>query len=586
MLSELRIRNFAIIDDLDLELAPGLLMFTGETGAGKSIMIDAVELLVGGRAESEVVRTGADAAILEAVYRLDPVVREAARAVLAREQLDDGGEEVVVSREIRLEGRNVCRVNGRMVTLGLLRELGELLVDVHGQSEHLSLLRVRHHLDLLDRYAEVEPMLEAYQSVYDEWKGVQEERAALEDRDRESAQRADYLQFQIEEIEGARLQPGEEEELQSERARLANAEKLSKLSEAAVAALEEGLQGEISASDLLGQAVESIAELAEVDSGLDDLRDEAQALSEQVLDLASRVRSYGEGVEFNPRRLNEVEERLALIGNLKRKYGGSVEEILAHAEQAQTELEEITGAEERIEELKAREAELIGRVGELGAELSDARKQAARELAAGVEQELKDLQMAGAQFEVRLEWVEAEHGAPVDGRRVRFNRRGLDEVEFMVAPNPGEGLKPLVKIASGGETSRLMLALKGVLAEADETPTLIFDEIDQGIGGRVGAIVGQKLAALSEGHQVLCITHLPQMAAFGRGHYRVGKQVRDGRTVTRVHKLEGEQRVTELAVMLGGDSEPNRESARALLGEVDRGDTALVANTAEVPRGS
>ncbi len=565
MLSKLRIQNFAIIDDLELDLGPGLLIFTGETGAGKSIIIDAVELLVGGRADSEVVRTGADTALLEAEFRIDPIVEAPIRAVLAREELDDGAEDLVLSREIRLEGRNICRVNGRIVALNLLREIGDILVDVHGQSEHLSLLRVRHHLDLLDRFAGAEARRRTYAQSFDALSEVRDQLKSLRGRDREAAQRADYLAFQIEEIEAARLQPGEEGELQSERSRLANAEKLTTLSDAAVAALEQGLHGEISASDLLGQAVEAVDELAEIDESLSELRDEAQALSEHVLELAGRVRSYAEGIEFNPRRLEEVEERLALIGDLKRKYGGSIEEIMAHAEAARAELEEIAHAEDRIQELEEREAQLLGEVGRLGEELSQVRGEAVQALAEGVERELVDLQMGGARFEVRQEWREEPDGAPVDGRRVAFDRKGLDDVEFMVAPNPGEGLKPLVKIASGGETSRLMLGIKGVLAEADETPTLIFDEIDQGIGGRVGAVVGRKLGALSAGHQVLCITHLPQLAAFGRRHYRVEKEVREGRTVTRVRPLEGESRVRELAMMLGGVSEPNLDSARALL---------------------
>ncbi|MDX1600174.1 MAG: DNA repair protein RecN [Anaerolineales bacterium] len=577
MLTELRIQNFAIIDQLELKLEPGLLMFTGETGAGKSIMIDAVEFLVGGRADSDVVRTGTETALLEAAFHIDPSVREQVHNILTREEVDDGADDILVSREIRLAGRNICRVNGRVVTLSLLREIGDLLVDVHGQSEHLSLLRVRHHRELLDRFAGADEVRKAYVDAYDEWREVSAALHDLQERDQEAAQRADYLEFQIEEIEAARLEVGEDEELQSERSRLANAEKLASLSEAAVAALDEGLQGEISASDLLGQAVENIDELADVDEGLDDLRDEAQALSEQVLDLARRIRSYGESVEYNPRRLNEVEERLALIGGLKRKYGGSVEEILEHAERARQELDEITNAEERIEELQTRSQELLHQIGQRGEHLSNARREAADELAEGVERELEELQMAGARFNVRIEQRDDPQGAFVGDRRIAFDRSGLDDVEFMVAPNPGEGPKPLVKIASGGETSRLMLALKGVLAEADETPTLIFDEIDQGIGGRVGAVVGRKLAALSEGHQVLCITHLPQMAAYGSTHYSVDKEVHDGRTVTRARRLDESQRVTELAVMLGGANEPNRESARALLEEAAGSEKALQA---------
>lgn len=567
MLRRLRISDFAIIRELDLELDRGLMILTGETGAGKSIMIDAVELLIGGRADSAVVRSGSETAMLEAAFTLDPAVRPALLEILQREELldDEGADEIVVSREIRLEGRNICRVNGRIVALALLREIGDLLVDVHGQSEHLSLLRVRHHLSLLDRYAGVDDELDAYRQAFDSLTSVRQELRTLRGHERDSSQRADFLAFQIDEIKTAKLKVGEESDLKGEQARLANAEALARLSEAAVVTLEEGLHGEISASDLIAQAVESIAELAEIDPELEHLRDESQLLLEQVTDLARRLRLYGEGLEFNPGRLDEVEARLSLLQDLKRKYGGSIEEILEYAERAQSELDGISHAEERIEELEAAEADLLEQVGRLGSQLSERRREAASSLAAEVERELRDLNMAGAKFEVASEWIESSEGAPVGERRIAFTRTGLDRVEFMVAPNPGEGLKSLVKVASGGETSRLMLALKSVLAEADETPTLIFDEIDQGIGGRVGAIVGGKLWNLARSHQVLCITHLPQLAAHGDRHYRVEKRVEDGRTETDVRWMRDEDKLSELALMLGGATEPNLESARGLL---------------------
>lgn len=579
MLTELAIRDFAIINKLDLSFGPGLLVLTGETGVGKSIMVDAVELLIGGRADSAVVRSGADKAFLEATFRLDPVIREFVQGILEREQLLDDGDdgEVHLSREIRLEGRNVCRVNGRIVTLSLLRELGDSLVDVHGQSEHLSLLRVQHHRRLLDRYLGAEETLAAYRSHYRSLMEVREELADLRERDREAAQRADFLSFQIEEIESAQLRPGEDEELKSEQARLANAEKLSILTEAATAALDEGLRGEIAASDLLGQAVESVEELAGVDNSMDGIHIEAQALLEQVTDLARRLRVYREGIEYNPTRLDEVEERLSLVQNLQRKYGGSIDEVLAYAEEARAELETITHAEQRVEELQLEEEELLSVLAAHGVELSRTRRVAADSLAEAVALELQDLNMAGAEFGVDLRWQDDPQGVPVEERRVTFGPHGLDQIEFLVAPNPGEGLKPLVKIASGGETSRLMLGMKGVLAEADEIPTLIFDEIDQGIGGRVGAVVGRKLRALTAGHQVLCITHLPQLAAYGARHYKVDKQVRGGRTETIVRELAEADRVQELASMLGGDSAPNLESAQALLAEASRQESAVEA---------
>jgi DNA repair protein RecN (Recombination protein N) len=567
MLTDLTIRDFAIIDDLKLTLEAGLSVFTGETGAGKSIIVDALELLLGGRADATVVRAGSDMALIEGGFHLEPPTQDAVDSILEREALLDEPGYVMLGREIRTEGRNVCRVNGRVVNLSLLRELGECLVDVHGQSEHLSLLQVRHHQNLLDRFAGLEEAVAAYGDVFRQLRDVQRELDSLQQNEQDSERRADLLTFQVNEIEAAALNPGEEQALLDERARLANAEKLASLCEQAMAALEEGVQGEFSASDLLGQAVEALDDLAEIDSSLAPTQTEAQALLEQIADLTRSLRIYRDLVEFNPGRLDEVEERVGLIRDLERKYGGSEEAVLAHAERARRDLESITHAGQRIGELGRLQAELLAQLGELGSELSRERKDAGQSLAEAIGEELQALNMDGAQFAVDIANQESPEGAPVDGRRLAYAASGLDQVEFMVAPNPGEGLKPLVRIASGGETSRLMLGLKGVLAQADETPTLIFDEIDQGIGGRVGAIVGQKLWRLAQTHQVLCITHLPQLAAYGDQHFKVEKQVRSGRTTTSVRPLKGDIRSAELAQMLGGESEPNLESARQLLAD-------------------
>ncbi len=565
MLLELRIQDFAIIDRLELRLEGGFIAFTGETGAGKSIMIDAVELLLGGRADSTVVRSGAELALVEGAFRIAPAVREAVHAILEREALLDDPDHLMLAREVRREGRNLARVNGRTVTVGLLRELGELLVDVHGQSEHLSLLRVPEHLHLLDRYARVDSLQSAYARAYLELGKLRGELKALRQREREAAQRMEYLRYQVEEIDAAALQVGEDETLVEERNRLANAEQLTEKAAHAIAALDEGLRDELSATDLLGQAVEALEALAGFDPSMGQVQEESQALLEQLGDLARRLRIYQEGIEHDPKRLDEVEERLGLIRSLERKYGGGIEAVLAQADAARRELDDITHAEERILVLEDEERRLMGELARAGAELSQARRQAADQLAGGIEKELADLHMSGARFGVDLQWEDDSAGVPLDGRLVAFGPDGLDQVEFLVEPNPGEGLKPLARIASGGETSRLMLGLKSVLAQADRTPTLIFDEIDQGIGGRVGAVVGRKLWRLAADHQVLCVTHLPQLAAFGDQHFKVDKAVEAGRTVTRVLAMEGEARVAELAQMLGGTSGPNLESAADLL---------------------
>jgi DNA repair protein RecN (Recombination protein N) len=570
MLTDLRIRDFAIIDDLGLEFGPGFIAFTGETGAGKSIIIDAVELLLGGRAESGMVRTGASAALIEGVFRLDDAVADEVRAILEREGLLDDPSFLTLGREVRSEGRNVCRVNGRSVSLALLRELGDLLVDVHGQSEHLSLLRVREHLNLLDRHARNETLREEYAEVYRKLMAVRAELESLRLSEAEAARRADMLAFQINEIEAARLKPGEEATLLEDRTRLANAEQLARLAEQGLAALDEAAEQRPTAIDLLGEAAETLAALARVDSGLAGLQAEAQALEEQAAEISRRLRVYREAIEFNPRRLDEVEERLTLLRNLQRKYGESIGAVLAHGEKARLELDAITHADERLQELGRQEMELLAALGEIGARLNEARRKAGERLARGIEAELDDLRMVGAKFGVDLRWEESPQGAIVGDKRLAFGPLGLDHVEFLVAPNPGEGLKPLARTASGGETSRLMLGLKGVLAKADRTPTLIFDEIDQGIGGRVGGVVGAKLRGLASAHQVLCVTHLPQLAAYAGQHYRVEKVTSRNRTMTRVRAVTGEERVAELASMLGGDTESNRRSAAELV-EAARG---------------
>jgi DNA repair protein RecN (Recombination protein N) len=565
MLEELSIRDFAIIEELSLSLNPGFVVFTGETGAGKSIIIDAVEMLLGGRADTDMVRSGAEVAWIEGTFHIEPDIQVQLHPILEREGLLDDASYVTLGREIRLRGRNICRVNGRTVSLGVMKEIGEWLVDVHGQSEHLSLLRVREHLHLLDRFAKIDQLLSSFAEVYQKTQVVRQELANLRQLEQEASQRADLLAFQINEIESAALRDGEDVDLLGERTRLANAEQLATLTKQALAALDEALHDRETVTDLLGRAAHTMEGLAKVDTSLQGTQAELQSMLEQTSDIAQRLRDYLEGVEFNPRRLDEVEERLGMIRSLQRKYGDKIPDVLAHAEEARQELENITHAEERLKVLEAEESKSLKRLGELGSSLSEARHKAADQLRQAIEDQLGDLRMEGAQFGVGMEWQDDPQGVPVGDRQISFSPSGLDMIEFLVAPNPGEGLKPLAKIASGGETSRLMLGLKSVLVQADRTPTLIFDEIDQGIGGRVGAIVGQKLWGLAKRHQVLCVTHLPQLAAYGDQHYKVEKQVDGGRTITLARPLTDPESIPELALMLGGVTEPNLESAADLL---------------------
>jgi len=580
VLSELTIQDFAIIHELQMRFASGFNVLTGETGAGKSIIVDAVSLVLGSRADTEFIRSGASQASVEAIFVLDAEAQASINPLLERDGLEgDEPSVLILSREVRKEGRNVCRVNGRAVTLKVLSGIGQHLVDIHGQTEHLSLMRVAEHVDLLDRYGELWSLRNEVATLVRKLQRVRTELAALRRDERELARRVDLLQYQVGEIEAARLEPEEEQELLHERTLLANAEQLRELADEAHMALYEGDEERASAVDLLQASVRALSGLARLDDSTGSLLQAAETLDYQLEDLCEQLREYRERIEFDPRRLNLVEERLALIHSLQRKYGDSIEDVLAYAIRAREELETIEHSEERIAELEQEEDRLLHLIGKAGAELSKRRLEAGERLSAGIEAELDELSMARARFGVDLAWRDDPEGAYVEGQRVAFDRSGLDRVEFLIAPNVGEPLKPLVRIASGGETSRLMLALKTVLAQADRTPTLIFDEIDAGIGGRVGFVVGQKLWNLTvgdggkvRGHQVLCVTHLPQLASYADLHFHVRKGVVGDRTVTSVHPLDGEELELELASMLGTVTEQTRASARELVavGQADK----------------
>ncbi|GAB4497372.1 MAG: DNA repair protein RecN [Anaerolineales bacterium] len=576
MLTELRIRDFAIIDELQLDLARTLVIFTGETGAGKSIILDAVDVLMGGRADPQMVRSGAAQALVEGTFHIPEANRQQIHAILEREELLDDPAELTIAREIRANSRSVARVNGRVVALSLLRELGENLIDLHGQSEHLSLLRPREHLGLLDRYAEIQPALAAYRSVYDSLQKVRRDLKTLRQLEQDASRRREILTYQLEEIQAARLKPGEEEDLRTERDRLANAEGLAAAASEALQALDEGNPEAPAVTDLLGHVVHALNALHRLDPTQSALSEQAQTVFEAANDLSRELRTYLENIEFNPRRLDQTEERLALIHSLKRKYGENIPAILAYAEKTRIELENIASAAERMAELTAQETTLLKQLAQHGLTLSQQRQRAAQTLATAIQTELRDLRMDGAQFQVDFQRRPDPNGIPLeDGTRCAFDANGFEQVEFLIAPNLGEGFKPLAKIASGGETSRLMLALKNVLAHADSIPTLIFDEIDQGIGGRVGMVVGKKLWNLTGQHQVLCITHLPQLAAFADQHLHVQKLVQNGRTTTQVQAMYGETRLRELAQMFGELSEGTLRSADEILN---------IAQTIKTPR--
>ena len=569
MLTELRIENFAIIDHLSLTFNHGLVTFTGETGAGKSIIMDALELLLGGRADNTQIRTGSDRASIEGIFRITDQVRGPLHAILGREDLLDDPETLILGREIRRGNRNIARVNGRSVGVTLMREIGEYLVDIHGQSEHLSLLRVRQHLDLLDRYTGVQEWLDPYQKSYRRLVAVRQELSLLRQAERDAARRMDLLSYQINEIESASLTIGEDQELKEEHNRLSNAESLASLSQESLHLLDDSTPDNPTISELMGSVVSALENLSQTDPSQVSLYLDAGQVFEWISDLSTQLRDYQDTIEFNPQRLVAVEERISLMDNLKRKYGETIEDVLAFGGKAQVELETITNAGERILELEAEQDMLLKRLSEQGQKLSAVRHKAADKLQDAIGTELEDLKMSGARFRVDFQHRPDTDGVPLPtGECVAFDSNGLERVEFLIETNPGEGYKPLAKIASGGETSRFMLALKNVLAQADHVPTLVFDEIDQGIGGRVGTVVGQKLWRLATRHQVMCITHLPQLAAYGGQHYRVEKTIENERTITQVEDIGGESQIQELAQMMGEVSVGTLQSAQEIMESV------------------
>jgi DNA repair protein RecN (Recombination protein N) len=567
MLCEIRIQNFAIIDRLEVRFGEGFNVITGETGAGKSIIIDAVDLLLGGRGDVDFIRAGTDKSVVEGVFRLPAFLAPGIKAMLDEQGIDmETPNEITLTREMRANGRSICRINGSTANLQFFRELGEKLVDIHGQSEHLSLLKGREHINLLDGYANLEGQRNALAGVVHKLNQVRSEIDNLVQDEAALARRIDMLGYQIEEIRAVAPQIGEEEKLNEERTRLSNAEQLASLSAEAQHILYEGGDDSTpSAVDLLKQAAAVLSKLAKIDPKFQSQSTEVESISAQAEELAAAVRRYREHVEYNPNRLNEVEDRIDALNRLKRKYGGTIEAVLEFSEKAKKELNDITHSEERLAALRQEEDRLLHQVGDLAARLSDARKAAAIKLARAIEAELEDLRMEGARFDVQITQEEDPEGCFVGDRRLRFDNTGIDHVEFMIAANRGEPLRPLVKVASGGETSRIMLALKSVLSRADQTPTLIFDEIDQGVGGRVGAIVGQKLWNLSDGHQVLCVTHLAQLAGFADVHFKVSKGARGDRVVTSITPLDDKARVDELAEMLGAETISAKQSAHDIL---------------------
>ncbi len=571
MLFELTVRNFGIIERITWTPAAGLNVITGETGAGKSLVVDAMEALLTGQANDEDIRTDASEAEIEGVFGYpenDSV--EKLVTLLTEKEIGSDDDTLIFSCVFRRQSRTTPRVNRQAVPRALLREIGFFLVDIHGQSGHLSLLDKENHLDFLDSFAHTRNLRGEFGEKTTELHRLERELREISGKEKDVSRQTDLLNFQIDEISRAELAKGEDEKLETELAVLSSAEKL-KAAAWEIYTLVNGDDNPVSSSsaiEKLNEALPLLGRMLETDPSLKNSYDRLESTMYVLADIAGEIKNYGENLFYDPERLEEVQTRLELIRTLKRKYGNSISDILAYLTKASEEIEGLGFSEERKEKLGKEIHNLKITMGNLASTLSEKRKGAAERLEKAVRKELDDLEMTGVVFTVSVRSEPTDNGIPLpDGTLHEFSANGIDDIEFLASTNPGEALKPLAKIASTGEISRFMLALKCALAEADTIPVLVFDEIDIGVGGRSGEIIGRKLWNLSRTHQVTCVTHLPQIAAFADAHFNVTKASSGDRTVSSIRQMNDEERLIELAVMLSGPkvTEASLAAARELM---------------------
>ena len=556
MLSLLHIENIAIIESADIQFDPGFNVLTGETGAGKSIVIDAISTVLGQRTSRELIRTGARSARVTAVFtQLAPIPWLPENGV-------PQGEELLLQREVQADGRNVCRVNGRIMTVAQLRELGRQLLDIHGQHDGQQLLDPACHLGYLDSFGRTALALADYRAAYETVTGLRKQIAALEMDDAERSRRVDTLNFQIRELERAELRPGEEEELSERRALLRNAGKLIDAVQSAEYALS-GSEDSQGACDLISDAEGALRGVAGAAPQFSELFEKLTALRCAADDAAEVLRDLYHDFDFSPEELDQLESRLDVLYRLKRKYGATVEDMLDYLDRCRQELDQIEFADDTIARLTQELAQARAEAVRRGKLLTQARTQAAQDLQLRVEEELRQLDMPKVRFQTEF--------LPSGGKD-GMDENGMEQVQFLMSANVGEALRPIQKVASGGELARIMLALKNVLAEDDGIGSLVFDEVDTGVSGRAAQKVAQKMADVARCKQVLCVTHLPQIAAMADTHFSVEKGERNGRTYTRVERLDRPRRKEELARLMGGASITDilRDSAEELLTQAER----------------
>lgn len=546
LLQELSIKNFAIIDELYLSIEKGLTVLTGETGAGKSIIIDAVNLLVGGRGSSEFVRHGEKKAEIEGLFILNdeshPCYNRANEFGI---DIEEGM--IILHRDISVSGKSVCRINGKLVTISILREIGSTLIDIHGQHEHQELMNETHHLRLLDQYGgkEIKTALDNYRVIYKQYEQIVSKLKGLSENEQQMAHRLDLIQFQLQEIQKANLQIDEDTILLEEKKKLMNFERLFDSLKTSYGAL----QGEQKGIDWIGLVMSQLETAAEIEPDFKPLLESVSNCFYILEDAASTIRNDLDSLEFNPERLNEIESRLNEINQLKRKYGGTLEDILEYSSKIEEEIETIINRESHIDKLQITLTQLEKDLYLEAKQLSDLRKKCSKKLINAIHKELKQLYMDKTVFEVKF--LQSAEDYKNEGN-LPFRKDGLDVVEFYISTNPGEPLKPLNKVASGGELSRMMLALKTIFSKHQGITSIIFDEVDTGVSGRVAQAIGEKIYQVSEHSQVLCISHLPQVAAMADTHLFIMKETIDGRTRTKVKTLELEEKINEVSRMIAG----------------------------------
>lgn len=545
----------ALIKELNIEFKEGLNVLTGETGAGKSIVIEAIDLILGGYAASDLIRDGEDSLLVEGLFLLTPQEKELINNLNSDIEIVDEEGVLLIRREVNKKGRNKCWINQRLINLSILQEIGKFLVDLHGQHNHQSLLDPSKHIDLMDNLGG-DKIIKYKKKLFDNyrrWREKNKKLFQLLKEKEENIKKIDFLKFQLEEIDKTSLVKGEDKALEGEEIVLKNAEKITETMGKANFVLYEGGLEQSSVRDSLNEVSADLGEIASLDRRIEKIRENLKEVGYQFEDIVNEIVKYKDEINLDSQKLKEIEGRLNLINSLKSKYGSTIEEILEYRQKIYQELEAIDCSEDKLEKLKEEVNSLEDTISTISHHLSINRIKVAGDLQKMVVRELEDLNMKKCQFKVSINSHQDDNGIEIDGKKYKIGPKGIDNIEFMISPNVGEKLRPLARIVSGGEVSRIMLALKSILSEVDQVPTLIFDEIDSGVGARLGEVIAQKLKALSIKRQVICVTHLPQIACRAGRHFYIEKYVLNNQTGIKLKEMKEKERIKEIARMLDGN---------------------------------